>query len=112
MTPAMAIAALDALTPNSYEVSQKLAWLERVEAGLAAEVFFKTVNRPQMEEPLLAFEPYDELYVRYMQAQIFLEAGEITRYNNAMALYNNAVAALRRERIRSHVTEQPSLKHF
>ncbi|MGM9601791.1 MAG: hypothetical protein ACI3W5_09485 [Faecousia sp.] len=112
MTPAMAIAALDALTPNSYEVSQKLAWLERVEAGLAAEVFFETVNRPQMEEPLLAFEPYDELYIRYMQAQIFLEAGEITRYNNAMALYNNAVAALRRERIRSHVTEQPSLKHF
>ncbi len=112
MTPAMAIAALDELTPNSYDTAQKIAWLERVEAALAAEVFFEIINRPQWDKELLVKEPYDELYMRYMQAQIFLEAGEITRYNNAMALYNNALAALRRDHIRNNVSDQPCLTGF
>lgn len=112
MTPAVAIAELDELTPNTYEVSRKMAWLERAEQSLAADVYGKPLPALRMEQPMQAPKPYDELYIRYMQGQIFLEVGEITRYNNAMALYNNAVAALRRFTIRSQPTEQPALKNF
>ncbi len=111
MTAAQAIAALDELSPNSYDMGQKMVWLERVEAALA-EVFGEAAGCPQLEAPMLAPAPYDELYIRYMQAQIHLEAGEITRYNNAMALYNAALAGLRRSHIRSHVTGQPLLTGF
>ncbi len=112
MTAQQAIAALDELTPNSYDFRQKLVWLGRVEAGVAAEVFDQERKAVGEETPLLAQEPYDELYLRYLQAQIYLEAGEITRYNNAMALYNNALAALRRAYIRSQVSHRPQLTGF
>lgn len=101
MTAGQAIAALDRLTSNTYDDVQKLAWLSRVEAGLLPDSV--RYIRMQMDTPLQAGEPYDELYIRYLQAQIFLEVGEITRYNNAMALYNNALAQFRRAHIRSHV---------
>ncbi len=103
MTGAQAVAALDALTPNSYEAKQKLSWLSRVEEALAGEVYHTSPGAVTMATELLAPAPYDELYLRYLQAQIFLEAGEITRYNNAMALFNNALAGARRAQIRENL---------
>lgn len=100
MTAAQAIAQLDALTPNTYDQPQKLLWLARAEAGLLPEQGKQAAL--EADTLLQAGEPYDELYIRYMQAQIFLEAGEITRYNNAMALYNNALAQFRRAHIREN----------
>ncbi len=102
MTPAQAIAAVDELTSNTYDNAQKLAWLQRVEAGLLPQSNGEV--ELELATPLQAGEPYDELYIRYLQAQIFLEVGEITRYNNAMALYNNALAQFRRAYIREHVS--------
>ncbi len=111
MTAAQAIAAMDELTPNSYGFSQKLAWLRRVEQSVCQALGI-IPSCLEEQTDLEAPEPYSELYVRYMQAQIFLEAGEITRYNNAMALYNNALAAMRRDHIRSHVSSHPQLTGF
>lgn len=100
MTAAQAIAALDELTANTYDQAQKLLWLGRAEAGLLPDGNREGIL--EMDTPLQATAPYDELYIRYLQAQIFLEAGEITRYNNAMALYNNALAQFRRAYIREN----------
>ncbi len=102
MTAAQAIAALDELTANTYDQAMKMAWLHRVEAGLLPDSNPDVTLEP--DTTLQAGAPYDELYIRYLQAQIFLEVGEITRYNNAMALYNNALAQFRRAYIRSHVS--------
>lgn len=102
MTAAQAIAQLDGLTSNTYDEAQKLLWLSRVEAGLLPEG--KQEVAVQADTQLQAGEPYDELYIRYLQAQIFLEVGEITRYNNAMALYNNALVNFRREHLRTSLS--------
>ena len=110
MTAGQAIAALEGLTYNTYDNVQKLAWLARVEAGLLPEGSREV--RLDLDTPLLAGEPFDEMYVRYLQAQIFLEVGEITRYNNAMALYNNALAQFRRAHIREHVSPAAHLHHL
>lgn len=107
MTPAQAIAQADDLTPNTYPQSHKLAWVARVEAALSGRE-----TELQLQTPLLAAAPYDELYIRYIQAQIFLELGEITRYNNAMALYNNALAQYRRAYIRENTAPAAHLRQM
>ena len=40
--------------------------------------------------PLLAPAPYDGLYRHYVEAQIHYANGEMVRYNNAAAQWNNA----------------------
>lgn len=112
MTAAQAVAALDDLTPNAYSREQKLAWLAQVEAALAREVFFTDPAEVEEQTRLSVGAPYDELYIRYIQGQIFLEAGEITRYNNAMALYNTALMALRRCHIRGSMTPDCPITGF
>ncbi len=112
MTAQRVIAALDDLTPNAYSPQQKLSWLQREEEMLCAEVFFIPAPLLDMDTPLLARGPYDEVYLRSLQAQIHLEAGEITRYNNAMALHNTALMGLRRSYIRSHVSEEAILTGY
>ncbi len=112
MTGAQAVAALEELTPNSYPLEQKLRWLQQVEAQLAGEVYFVQVPAVSADTALMAPAGYEEVYLRYLQAQIHLEAGEITRYNNAIALYNTALAALRRCHIRSSVSRDRPLTGF
>lgn len=117
MTIAQALSRLDAFTPNPYSREEKLQWLYRAEALTAREA----LNRepPQSFTPetgpetvLLAPAPYDELYLRYMQAQIFLETGEIARCNNALALFQTALSGLRRFRIRENAGENPNFTNF
>ena len=44
--------------------------------------------------------PYDGLYDLYVQAQIHYADGDMTRWNNAMALWNRGVEALQAETLR------------
>lgn len=112
MTGAEAVAALEALTPNSYPQAQKLRWVQQAEAQLAGEVYGVTAPTVSADSALMAPAGYTEVYLRYMQAQIYLEAGEITRYNNAVELYNTALAALRRAHIRGSVRADCPLTGF
>ena len=49
---------------------------------------------------LAAKAPYDRLYGLYVQAQIHYADGDMTRWNNAMALWNRGVEALQAESLR------------
>ena len=53
--------------------------------------------------PLLAPAPYDGLYRHYVEAQIHYANGELERYNNAMALWNNGLMTLRDYWCREHL---------
>ena len=53
--------------------------------------------------PLLAPAPYDGLYRHYVEAQIHYANGELERYNNAMALWNNGLMTLRDHWCRGHM---------
>ena len=52
---------------------------------------------------LLAPAPYDGLYRHYVEAQIHYANGELERYNNAMALWNNGLMTLRDYWCREHL---------
>ena len=56
--------------------------------------------------PLLAPAPYDGLYRHYVEAQIHYANGEMGRYNNACAAWNNALLTYRDFWCRSHMPRQ------
>lgn len=105
MTIAEAIRRCDELLPNRFKLEQKVKWIARVEGELYRDIIATHAN-PGIKPPiinedtdcdtqLIAQEPYDELYVLYLQAMIHYENMEITKYNNAKTLYNDTRLSFR-----------------
>ena len=99
MTIQQAIGQLDALKPNTFTVTEKLCWLSRLDGQVRTEIlrvpapFDGYTDQTPLSQPLLVPAPYDECYLRYMEAQIDYCNGEISRYQNAMALFNAVYTA-------------------
>ena len=87
------ITTLDYLYPNTYEYMDKVTWIDTLERRIEEESI-KT-HEPEVskeDEQLWAYEPYTDLYIYYMEAQIDKNNNEFDKYNNHMALFNNAYA--------------------
>lgn len=105
MTIAEAIRRCDELLPNRFKLEQKVKWIARVEGELYRDIIATHANpgiRPPIinedtdcDTQLIAQEPYDELYVLYLQAMIHYENMEIAKYNNAKTLYNDTRLSFR-----------------
>jgi hypothetical protein len=101
-----AIGRVNNSKPNSYSQTDKILWLSTAEWNIKKEIIdtheganlFKfdgfNENTPTDTE-LIAPAPYDEVYIRFLEAQIDYANGEIGKYNNAMSLYNEAMHSFR-----------------
>ncbi len=102
MTAGELIAAADSLRPNQYPAEQKLRWLHRLDGQIRRELL-ETHEKPSDREipaegdayteqtELLVGFPYDsELYTAYLFCQIDLHNGEISRYQQSLALLSAA----------------------
>ena len=99
-----AIHSLDSLKFNTYKQDDKIDWLSRLDNMVkrqiidthegAESVCFNgyTADTP-LDTVLLVPAPYDEVYLRWMEAQIDYHNGEIDSYNNAIILFNTAFNA-------------------
>ena len=121
MTVNQALDAVDALQPNTFSRAEKLAWLSRVEALVKTQILDTCQAAPAFsgygpdtpgETELLAAAPWDELYLRYLQAQMDLANGEVARYENSGALYNRLFAACRNHYNRTHVPKSTGWQFF
>lgn len=104
MTIRDAITRLDALIFNTYTDSDKVEWLSRLDTEVkqqiidthegAQKVSFSgyTVNTPD-DTVLLVPSPYDEVYLRWMEAQIHYYNGEYDKFNASIVMYNTAFDA-------------------
>lgn len=105
MTAGALIDSVDQLRPNQYSTAQKLQWLQRLDAQIRRELRDtheaaggESVLDPEAGEgpytaqsALLVRFPYDtELYTAYLFCQIDLHNGEISRYNQSLALLGAA----------------------
>ena len=101
MTIQEVLTRIDNLKPNQYKITQKIAWISDIDGVIYKEIIKTHVNEEDNEfvgyddttdlsTELLACEPYSELYVYYLMAQIDFCNGEYTRYNNTSALFNQA----------------------
>ena len=111
MTAGQVLAQVDDLLPNSYPGEQKCRWLRQAEGFVLEEVVRVHEGGQGAVLPgeltdaaeLLAPAPYDGLYRHYVEAQIHYANGELERYNNAMALWNNGLMTLRDYWCREHL---------
>lgn len=105
MTAGALIDSVDQLRPNQYSTAQKLQWLQRLDAQIRRELRDtheaaggeSVLNGDAGEgsysaqTELLVRFPYDtELYTAYLFCQIDLHNGEISRYNQSLALLSAA----------------------
>lgn len=96
MTIAEAIDRVDRLKYNAYSLQEKREWLRKVEWMIKWNILdthapglpFRDLNpdSPANQE-LIAPAPFDELYVKWLEAQIDLYNGEAERYNGSIALF-------------------------
>ena len=113
MTIMEAIAQVDSLARNTYSQKDKVGWLSRldwiiktqiIEAHEGAEKvqFAGYDDSTDLHTTLLVPAPFDEIYLRWMEAQIHYHDGEIDRYNIAITMYNTALDGFRDYYTRSH----------
>ena len=114
MTIAEAISQVDALKPNTYTQEDKVGWLSTLDARVKKQVinahkyhdsifFYGYDSTADLETELLVPAPYDEMYLRWLEAMIDYHNGEDERYNNAIMLFNNAFDGYKKYYTRNHM---------
>lgn len=117
MTIIEAINRLDTLKFNTYTQDYKVAWLSRADAMVkkliidtnegAEDVDFTGYNADTpLDTVLLVPSPFDEVYLRWMEAQIDYHNGEYDKYNNDIIMYNTAFESFQNYYNRTHMPVQ------
>ena len=123
MTIIDAIHRVDGVKPNSYSMDEKLRWLSSLDGIVKKELHDVYLNDVQIEfegygentpltRELLIPYPYDEIYIRCLEAQIDYANGEYEKYNNSTALFNAAWAAYEKHYHRTHKPGEKGFVHF
>ena len=123
MTIEEAINRTNVTKPNAYSNAEKIEWLSRADENIKRQIidthkcdepveFNGYDENTPMDTELLAVAPYDELYLRYLEAQIDYHNAEYGHYNNSIALFNAAYKAYESYYNRTHVPIGCSLKIF
>lgn len=107
----------DELKPNTITQEQKVAWLSELDRNLYDTFFcdfegsIRPVEKygPDMSAQLLVDDAFSSLYLYWLFAQIDFTLSEIDRFNNDMALYNQALEAFQKEYMRTHRGKQREL---
>jgi hypothetical protein len=114
MTIAEAISKVDALKPNTYTPEDKVGWLSTLDSRVKSQIIDAHEHRApfffygydsicDQETELLAPAPYDEMYLRWLEAMIDYHNSDDDRYNNAIILFNNAYEGYKKHYTRTHM---------
>ena len=122
MTIIEAINRIDALKHNTYTQSEKVQWLSRVDHMVknhiidtheGGEISFTGYDDlTDLQTELLIPAPYDEVYMRWMEAQIDYHNGEYGKYNNAIDMFNTEFKSYQDYYNRTHMPIGKSMKYF
>lgn len=101
MTITEAITQVDTLKPNAYSTTDKISWLSRLDGmvkrliidtheGGEDVIFSGYDSDTDMETELLVAAPFDDIYLRWLEAQIDYSNAEFNKYNNSILMFNSA----------------------
>lgn len=118
-----AISKIDDLKHNTYSQSDKIGWLSRLDSmvkrmvidtheGGEDVVFTGYTNETNPETEMLIPAPFDEAYLRWLEAQIDYANGEYEKYNNSIDTYNTAWQAYQNYYNRTHMPKGKKMKFF
>lgn len=123
MTIIEAINGIDARKPNSYTPEDKIRWLSILDGVIKKEIIdtheggdgspFEGYDTSTNDNTVLLVPfPYDDIYLKWLEAQIDYTNGETKRYTNSMIMYNTAYSAFERYYNRTHMPKGKSFKFF
>ena len=123
MTIMDALYRIDELKPNSYSQTEKIKWLSTLDGIVKSEiidtheggegiVFNGYDENADLNTELLIPAPYDDIYLRWLEAQIDYTNGEYGKYNNSMAMYNTAYTSFQNYYNRTHMPIGKKFKFF
>lgn len=123
MTIIEVINQIDALKPNTYSPENKIKWLSNLDGiikreiidtheGADAVVFNGYNEETPHETVLLVPAPYDDIYIKWLEAQIDYANAEYGKYANSMVMYNNAYSAFVNWYNRNHMPKGKQFKFF
>ena len=117
-----AITRIDSLKHNTYTESDKVEWLSRLDTMVKKHIidthegdevsFTGYDDITNLQTELLVPAPYDEVYLRWMEAQIDYHNGEYDKYNNAMEMFNTAYEGYQNYYNRTHMPKGKKFKFF
>ena len=118
-----AINRIDSLKHNTYTQNEKVAWLSRLDSMVKRliidtheggdEVEFTGYNDSQdLNQEMLVPAPFDEIYLRWLEAQIDYTNGEYDKYNNSILMYQAAYDAYANYYNRNHMPKGKKVKFF
>jgi hypothetical protein len=123
MTIMDALYRIDELKPNSYSQPEKIKWLSSLDGVIKSEiidtheggegkVFSGYAEDADLTTVLLVPAPYDDIYLKWLEAQIDYTNGEIGKYNNSIVAYNDAYDLYQRQYNRTHMPKGTKFKFF
>ena len=122
MTIHEAIVALDTRRQNVFTRQEKLRWLSQLDGRICAEIlcaygqtgpdFQGYTDATDPETALLVPAPWEEMYLWYMEAQMYLADGESVRYENASAMFNACFTGYKNHYHRTHTPKGTNWRYF
>lgn len=122
MTIMEAIYRIDEVKPNSYSQSEKIKWLNTLDGIVKTEIIdtheggedvvFGGYTDSDLSKELLVPAPYDDVYLRWLEARMDYANGEFSRYNNSITMYNTAYSAYANHYNRTHMPIGKKFKFF
>ncbi len=123
MTIIEAINRFDNLKHNTYGQPEKIAWLSKLDSMVkrlivdthegGEDVIFTGYDaQTPLDTQLLMPEPFDEAYLRWLEAQADYTNGEYNKYNNAIQMFNTAFQGYKNYYNRTHMPIGKSMKFF
>ena len=114
MTIGEVISKVDALKPNTYTPEDKIDWLSTLDARVKSQIldahehnepifFYGYDSLTDQDMELLVPAPYDEMYLRWLEAMIDYHNSEDEHYNQAITLFNNAYEGYKKHYTRTHM---------
>lgn len=118
-----AIEQTDRLKPNMYEQRDKIGWLSRLDEMVKKNIidtheggekitFAGYDENTELDTQLLVPAPHDEMYLRWLEAQIEYANGEYGRYNNAVEMFQTVYDGYANQYNRTHTPLSKSIKYF
>lgn len=123
MTILEAINRVDSTKPNSYTQVEKVDWLSTLDGVIKTNiidtheggenvVFNGYDADTSIDTELLVPAPYDDIYIRWLEARIDYANGEINKYNNSLTAYNDAYDLYANYYNRKHMPKGSKFRYF
>lgn len=114
MTIIDAINKVDNLKFNAINPDQKVNWLSKLDNMVKTQIidtheggehvtFTGYDSDTDQHTQLLVSAPFDEIYLRWMEAQIDYANGEIEKYNISITMFNTEFEAFAAWYLRNHM---------